>query len=514
MVVGARSHLGQVGHGEHLAVASQLLHEPAHGVGHGPAHTRVHLVEDQRGRLAQGAGGDRDRQRDARQLAARGHLADGPGACARVARHEEGHVVRAVGGRLGQLAQGHLELAAGHAQALHGLGDGGRQPGGALGPRQRQGARCGLVGTGAGGFGLFQGHQVGCGVELLQLGLPAVQQGGQLHGAALVAPRERHPQRQARIHGGQALGVQVVVAQVGVQRMHHVAGLRHGGVEDVGGAGKFGFEVLVVLQQVLRAGEAFQRTAAIVAGQGGDGGVGRIHERRGVGQALVLRVELGPLVIARGQLVDLGDLPLQAFAFLLQGGLGGAGLGQGLLVLAPLVPALDGGSVAGAGVGVEQAAHRFRPGQALPGVLAVDVQQQLTERAQLRGRGGRAVDPAAALALGVHRAAQQQQVFALQPRLFEPGPDVARRVEFGAHVGARTALAHQGSIGAGAEHQLYGVDQDGLAGTGLASEHGEAALQLQLQRLNDDEITQRDAPQGHGQEPPSFQRSFLRRVAK
>ena len=48
--------------------------EPAHGFGHGPAHARVHFVEDQRRRFAQLAGGDSNGQRDARQLTARGDL--------------------------------------------------------------------------------------------------------------------------------------------------------------------------------------------------------------------------------------------------------------------------------------------------------------------------------------------------------------------------------------------------------------------------------------------------------
>jgi hypothetical protein len=62
--------------GQHLAVAAQLLHEAADGLGHGAADTCIDLVEDQRLRRSQLAGGDRDGQRDARQLAARGDLAD------------------------------------------------------------------------------------------------------------------------------------------------------------------------------------------------------------------------------------------------------------------------------------------------------------------------------------------------------------------------------------------------------------------------------------------------------
>jgi hypothetical protein len=62
----------------------------------------------------------------------------------------------------------------------------------------------------------------------------------------------------------------------------------------------------------------------------------------------------------------------------------------------------------GAGLLVEQRAHGGRPRQALPGVLAVDVDQLLGGLAQLRHGGRAAVDPGAALALRIDAAAQQQ----------------------------------------------------------------------------------------------------------
>jgi hypothetical protein len=55
-----------------------------------------------------------------------------------------------------------------------------------------------------------------------------------------------------------------------------------------------------------------------------------------------------------------------------------------------------------------------------------------------------------------------------------------RQVELGAQ-SARGAFAHHAGIGARAQHQLQRVDQDGLAGAGLAGQHGEAGMQVQLQ---------------------------------
>ena len=76
MVVGARGHLRQVGHAQHLAVAPQALQQPAHGGGDGTAHAGIDLVEHQRAGAAQLAGGNRNGQRQARQLTARCYTID------------------------------------------------------------------------------------------------------------------------------------------------------------------------------------------------------------------------------------------------------------------------------------------------------------------------------------------------------------------------------------------------------------------------------------------------------
>ena len=87
-------------------------------------------------------------------------------------------------------------------------------------------------------------------------------------------------------------------------------------------------------------------------------------------------------------------------------------------------------------------------------------------------------------------------------------------IEFCADVCAGAALAHNPCIRARTQGQLQSIDQDGLACPGFASQHGEAGLKFKFQRLDNHKITQRDPPECHGQEPPSFQRSFLRSVAK
>ena len=232
-------------------------------------------------------------------------------------------------------------------------------------------------------------------------------------------------------------------------------------------------------------------------------------------QARVLGIKLVPLVGLRGQLVEFGDLPLQPFAFALQAVLGGLRMLQGLSCLAPAAPAgLDLAAVY-ACIGVQQRACCVGSREALPGMLAVDVDQLLAQGAQLRGRGRRAVDPGAAAALGVHRAPQQQAVvLAGQACRLQPGAQPRAAVELHADIGLGAAFAHHVGVGAGAQGQLQCIDQDGFAGAGLAGQHGEARMPVQIQGLHDHEVAQHDALERHGQAPPSFQPSFLRSVAK
>jgi hypothetical protein len=152
-------------------------------------------------------------------------------------------------------------------------------------------------------------------------------------------------------------------------------------------------------------------------------------------------------------------------------------------------------------------------------VLAVDVDQALAQLAQLADGGRAAVDPGAALALGVDTAAQQQRSFAVivEAGLGQPGGQRPWAVELGGDLGARRALAHHAGVGAVAERELQRVDQDGLAGARLAGQRGEAGLQLQLECRHDDDVAQRQAAQ-HQPFPvpgsaPSFQCSLRRSVA-
>ena len=124
-------------------------------------------------------------------------------------------------------SQRDLETAALHAQALHGLGDGLRQAGRRLLARLAERPGFLHVGLLRGLLGVLQRLEVALRVERLQLGLPAGQQGRQLGRRALVAAGERHPQAHALVQFGEPLRVGVGLAQVAVQRVRGVGGLRH-----------------------------------------------------------------------------------------------------------------------------------------------------------------------------------------------------------------------------------------------------------------------------------------------
>ena len=133
VMVGAGRHLRQVRDGQHLAVAAELLHQPADRVGHRAADAGVDLVEDQRRRaglrrvalavVTAIASARRDSSPPEATLASgRGVLPAWP------ATQELGRL-QAEGLRLVLRHQRHLEAAAGHAELLHRLRHRGRQLG-------------------------------------------------------------------------------------------------------------------------------------------------------------------------------------------------------------------------------------------------------------------------------------------------------------------------------------------------------------------------------------------------
>src|SRR5207245_533037 len=66
---------------------------------------------------------------------------------------------------------------------------------------------------------------------------------------------------------------------------------------------------------------------------------------------------------------------------------------------------------------------------------------------------------------------------------------------FGADLRARGTFAQEAGIAAAAERELQRIDEDRLARAGLAGEHGEAPIEIDLELGHDHDVAQRQPPQ-------------------
>ena len=141
---------------------------------------------------------------------------------------------------------------------------------------------------------------------------------------------------------------------------------------------------------------------------------------------------------------------------------------------------------------IEQLALRAGARQRLEFVLAVDIDDQCADVAQQRERHRHAIEIAARAAIGGDDAAHRELVVGVD-RLF--GEQVAQRrravadVEGGGELGALRAGAHHFGAALAAGEQRQRVDDDGLARAGFAREHGEPRAHLELDQIDDGEVT-------------------------
>ena len=146
---------------------------------------------------------------------------------------------------------------------------------------------------------------------------------------------------------------------------------------------------------------------------------------------------------------------------------------------------------------VQQLALRLGAGERLVRVLAVQVEQQGAHFRELRQCGRPAVDPRATSALRVEHAAQQQLGAGIELVRREPvtrgilRAEVEGRRELGT-LGAWPQLAQLETI---PQQKGKGVEEDRLAGAGLAGQDREPGPELDIQRVDDDEIADRQQAQ-------------------
>ena len=121
------------------------------------------------------------------------------------------------------------------------------------------------------------------------------------------------------------------------------------------------------------------------------------------------------------------------------------------------------------------------------GMLTMDVEKEIGGFLELRQRRRAAVDEGTRAAAGIDYAAQDQRaVISSETGFIEPSGKCGQTVdgEPGGNFGTGGAAAHHPAFGTVAQCQGERVDQDGFAGPGLAGEHGQPGLEIQLDRLD------------------------------
>ena len=137
-----------------------------------------------------------------------------------------------------------------------------------------------------------------------------------------------------------------------------------------------------------------------------------------------------------------------------------------------------------AGEGVERRAVGRHVQKAVLLHLALDLDQRVAQPAQQRHRHRLVVDEGTAAAVGADQATQRQRVLVVERLLGQHGVGrmVLGQVERGRHRCLGRAAPHRAELGAGAQGEAERVDQDRLAGAGLAGERAQSAAALAGER--------------------------------
>ena len=494
MLVRLARDLRQVRNAQHLPALAQAFQQAPDDFRHAAADARVDLVEDQGRHRRRVRRDDGDRQRDTRQFAARRHLGQRPRRDAGVAGHEEFDLLAAVHGRLARV-QRDDEAAAAHRQFLHRFRHLRRQALRRLRARRGQLLRGRHVDRLRLLFLLAQAvHVAGVG-QLLQLGLQRrvlfrqfFRRHAEFAGRAVDGVH-------ARVDLGQAVRIELDLVDVRVQRIHGFLQLDARRLHAV----EHGLQVRVdtgQLRQLQVQRRQLRQDRLLRFRQRIQRFLRAFDQARGMRQAAVFIRDLGPLARLHREFIQLADLPLETLAFqqhVLRVRLEFLALARQRLPrfirMRDFLHLRARARIAHGNLVVEQRALGVEFQQRLVRVLAVDVDEQFAQFAQLAGRRRDAVDVGLGAAGVVDHAAQQRAAFVgLELVLFQPDARGLGQREVGADVGLGRAFAHHACLTAAAKRELERVDQDRLAGAGLAGEHREAVRELELDRVDDDEV--------------------------
>ena len=124
-------------------------------------------------------------------------------------------------------------------------------------------------------------------------------------------------------------------------------------------------------------------------------------------------------------------------------------------------------------------------------MLTVDVDENAAGLPQQQHRNGLAVDVCPGAAVRRQNPAHHELVAALDRLLLQPAQQSRRRlaqIEGRGDLGPLGPVADHFRSAAAAGQQLQRIDQDRFAGAGLAGEHRESRVELELDGLDDGEV--------------------------
>ena len=126
-------------------------------------------------------------------------------------------------------------------------------------------------------------------------------------------------------------------------------------------------------------------------------------------------------------------------------------------------------------------------------VLAVDLDHELADALQQGGGDRLVVDEGARTAVGQLHAAEDDVLVVGDVVVAQglPRRMLAGQLQDGHHLAALGTVAHQGRVAAPAEGEGQGIEQDGLAGPGLAGERRQPGIQGQIELVDEDDVANR-----------------------
>src|SRR5690625_1764120 len=138
---------------------------------------------------------------------------------------------------------------------------------------------------------------------------------------------------------------------------------------------------------------------------------------------------------------------------------------------------------------IEQVGMGTGAQQALVSVLTVDIDQQGAQIAQLSQGGRSTVDKSPAAVVGVDGAPQDELGISTHALIIQPLPDRGSGSKNGGDFGALSALADKALLGACAQCEGQGINEDGFTSTSFSGKYAKSGVKMDMCLINNDKIS-------------------------